>query len=340
MKLNMHSLNTERAEEIRRVVMVVRLGKGEYKVLDDVTAVSGVMLKRFHLMNMVLLNESLNLETGFCPVCRRGDGIRVLTKQDAETYAENRGISDNRWIDALGGSEADIIEVCAGEDVHGFLRTQPPLRRESLIKFSWLLPVPESSLLEAENVTPTTILQHSRNIREILDKDPKEVKRAQMPYSRPYSSGVYGFVSLVDLYHIGYSFSDMRSIQDNEEIWVRRYLAVKAYEPLLTCQGANMARAIPATEVEEITLVWSSCPLPAPIHPVYEGYIDKNIKLYKSYASDNSVEVRIYVWSEHSEGFEQSKTDNFSLEYVEEPYMVFNEILEYLKEKITARKRC
>ncbi len=274
--LNMHDLNNERAEEIRRVPLIYRNAKGEWQVVEEAVAVSGVMVKHWHFAYVVALGKEQNV--AFCDHCGKLEAIRVPSQTSNFS------------------TEKDFLENCAGEDIHGFLRAKPPLRRESLARFSWMLPIYSEESMKIFGVsTPFRVMQHSRNIREIPDGAPDAVKQAQMPYPRSYANGIYGFVSTLDLKHIGYSFNDQASIKD---IIARRKIAIQAYVPMLTgAMGASLARSLPVSDILETVVIMSSKPIPTPVHPIYPNFISENITLYKSTSAAMETDITMYAWS-------------------------------------------
>jgi len=311
----MHDLNNERAEEIRRVPVIYHTKDRQWKVFEEAVAISGLMIKRWHFVNMVTLG--LNEGVKFCKFCSNFEAIRVPSQTE--------------------GTEFDLINNCAGEDIHGFLRADPMLRRESLTKFSWMLPLLNEETIEAFGLpTPFRVVQHTRNIREITPEaanrigvNLNELRRWQMPFPRSYATGLYGFVSILDLEHIGYSFTDNKVLNDDERR-KRRAIAIQAYIPMITgACGASLARALPVTEVLEIITVISDKLIPAPIHPLYPEYLRENVELYRSVSEAMSSNITMYVWTkeERPEAVEEKK---FKLVIVDKPAEGFTEIIRQL----------
>jgi CRISPR-associated protein Cst2 len=317
--LNMHDLNNERAEEIRRVPILYRTKDGKWEVFEEAVAVSGLMIKRWHFTNMVELGVKENL--AFCRLCRNLEAIRIPSEKKKAR------------------SEIDIIKGCLGEDVHGFLRADPMLRRESLIKFSWMLPLLNEEIIEKFGLpTPFRVVQHTRNIREISKEaaerrgiNLEELRRMQMPFPRSYAAGLYGFTSVLDLEHVGYSFTDQSSLIGSSERKKRRAVAIQAYVPMITgACGASLARALPVADILEIITVFSNKPIPAPIHPLYPEYVERNRELYESVSNAMRSNILMYVWSKE-ETYEGSEEDLFKVSIVEKPVEGFAEILKQVK---------
>jgi len=314
MLLNMHDLNNERAEEIRRVPIIYRRNDGKWEIFEEAVAISGLMVKRWHFANMVELGDKKD----FCQLCRNLEAIRIPSESDKEARKEK-----------------DIIKKCAGEDIHGFLRAKPMLRRESLIKFSWMLPLLNDEIVETfGSPTPFRVVQHTRNIREITEEAAKrmnvgkeELSRWQMPYPRSYAAGLYGFVSILDLKHIGYSFTEQYELEDSSKITNRRKIALQAYIPMITgACGASLARALPVADILEILTIRSNKPIPAPIHPLYPKYVEKNVELYQSVSTAMQSNIVMYAWSKEKE-YKEKKDELFELKVVEKPVDGIAEII-------------
>ncbi|MBC7091874.1 MAG: DevR family CRISPR-associated autoregulator [Nitrososphaeria archaeon] len=333
-QLNMHDLNNERAEEIRRVPIIYKVGNS-YKFVEEAVSVSGVMLKHYHFSNMI---DLITEEGGkLCVICSRKEAIRVLsseiTTEDVKNWLGNTDEVEN-YLNVVrkysSDAEDEIIKMCAGEDVHGFLRPQPMLRRESLVKFSWMLPLYLHDLEEYQTPTPFTILQHSRNIRNIPKEISKSLAQMQMPFPRGYGNGVFAFTSILDLDFIGYSFTTKKNVLEHEEKQKRQRSSVMAYGPILTglC-GASLARALPAVRIEEVVSIISKknkVSIPNPIHPIYEGYFDDSVKIYDTYAKLFDSEVHIFHY-----GVSTSKNyGNVKLEEVDKPLDVLDKAITFL----------
>ncbi|MEM0050400.1 MAG: DevR family CRISPR-associated autoregulator [Nitrososphaeria archaeon] len=337
--LNMHDLNNERAEEIRRVPIIYRDENGEWNVFEEAVAVSGIMIKHWHFAYMVTLGSKENVD--FCDYCKRLEAIRVPSeKQEGKKTKEGKEVEleENEAeasTEKKARSELDIISKCAGEDIHGFLRAKPSLRRESLVKFSWMLPTPSKESIEKFGLpTPFRVLQHSRNVREIPSGAPEEVRQAQMPYPRSYANGIYGFVSILNLAHIGHSFTDDKDIEDKDKIATRKRIAVQAYIPMLTgAVGASLARALPVSDILDVIVIHSDKPIPAPVHPIYPDYINENIKLYEGVSNALECDITMYQWSKEKTNEKEQETNEkgqFKVIHTKTPVDGFTEIIKKL----------
>lgn len=322
--INMHDLNNERAEEIRRIPLIYQTGGG-FRLVSEAVAVSGVMLKHWHAIYLAKRAKELNIS--LCPLCERGEAIRV-PPPNAVTKEWLRVGEDvfNKYVECLkSGAEDDLIKMCIGEDVHGFLRTEPTLRREALVKFSWLLPV----YLEGIGAPPFRVVQHTRNIREVPEK-PEELRRMQMPYPRSYADGVYGFVSLCDLELVGTSLTSRKQVLGDVERRRRQRAVIEAYIPMLTgAFGASLARSLPAAkplEVVAITSKEAKVGFPAPVHPMYEGYFELNELIFRNFSKEFNVDLSMYAY-----GVGQAKAEGkFKVVAVNDPAEAIVKAVEYL----------
>ncbi|MEM4482121.1 MAG: DevR family CRISPR-associated autoregulator [Desulfurococcaceae archaeon] len=322
--INMHDLNNERAEEIRRVPLIFQTKDG-YRLVSEAVAVSGVMLKHWHAVYLARRAKELGIK--LCPLCERGEAIRVPPPEAVrEEWLRIDKKRFDEYVECLKkGTEESLVELCIGEDVHGFLRTEPPLRRESLIKFSWLLPV----YLEGIEMPPFRVVQHSRNIREIPE-EPRELKQMQMPYPRSYADGIYGFISLCDLDLIGTAFTCRKQVINDDEKRKRQRAVLEAFIPMLTgAFGASLARALPAAKPLEVVTIVSkeaTVSLPAPVHPMYEDYFQLNEKLFRSFAKEFNVDLLICTYGVGK----PTKEDKIEIRIVNDPVEAITEAIEYL----------
>ncbi|RLG35554.1 hypothetical protein DRN98_00985 [Methanosarcinales archaeon] len=251
--LNVHDLNNEgsvgQSVDIRQIRMVDEDGNP----LEEMPAVSGRMMKHWHLeyMRKKALEDCLDL----CPTCKSG-------QPDRQTDAED---------------ELVAIKECIICDVHGFLstkRTRNAPRRSSCISFSWLLPT-----LGAKPETKQVI--HSR-VASGTEASSGGEETSQMIYYKSYASGVFAFIANIDLKRIGKTI-DNRSIENDPQD--RRKLAVQALLPLvLGSFGASQSHALPHTKCLGLLAALSTTekPIPNLISPIYMNGFDESISLLES----------------------------------------------------------
>jgi CRISPR-associated protein Cst2 len=188
--LNAHDLNNEgtagNVSDIRTI---------EYVGLDgqrrEAPAVSGRMLKHYHYAAMRELALGANLP--LCDGCRAGEPIRP-------------GRREGDRLTQVAMSEADAVTACALCDVHGYLIAQGArgergrgvsTRRNARCSLSWLLPVLDGTETTSRQVVHTRVSQQG-------SLEDSEQQRAQMLFYKSYASGLYGFISTLDIGRIGY----------------------------------------------------------------------------------------------------------------------------------------
>jgi CRISPR-associated protein Cst2 len=253
--LNAHDLNNEgtagNVSDIRTI---------EYVGLDgqrrEAPAVSGRMLKHYHYAAM--REAALGAGLPLCDGCRAGEPVRPGRRQ-GET------------VEQLAVSEAEAVQACAICDVHGYLIAQAArgergrgvsTRRTSRCLISWLLPVLDGAETASRQVV------HTRVSQQEAGEQP-----GQMLFYKSYASGLYGFVSSLDVGRIGYLESEGRRLESLD--WQgRARAAILAYRDLLSGRlGASQSHALPHGAPLEVTLALSfDGPLPNPVSPIYPDY--------------------------------------------------------------------
>jgi len=278
--VNVHDMNNEgsigQTTEIRMIRMVGENGKE----LPEAPAVSGRMMKHWHLAYM--LKEELNQKKPtLCNKCKDW-------KPDRQSDAK----------DESGG-----IKNCIICDVHGFLSTakvQSPPRRSSCISFSWLLPIiggyssvkqvihsrVEPSEISQEEVTSPAETEEDLSGDQAAEET-DERKTAQMIFYKNYASSVYGFVCSIDLDRIGKSLSGTIDFKDNgAEVKRRRQMAVKALLPMVMgAFGASQSHALPHTKCLGVLAALSdnTTPLPNLVSPIYSNGFSESINMLKAF---------------------------------------------------------
>jgi len=266
-QLNVHDLNNEavagNVTDIRIMEFLNENGERQ-----EAPAVSGRMLKHWHYEGMkhLIVNGTYS-SVQLCAGCKAGEPIRPGA-------INNGSLSQNSGI-----SEADAIKNCAVCDSHGYLIAKPEAaageggisaRRTSRAMFSWLIPV-----LGIDATSKQVI--HNR-----VSSDPKTM----MPFNKSYASGIYAFVSALDVDRIGLVELNLGStnpyaVDDNNGRKDRIKVAIEAYRFMLSGQiGASLSHAIPHGNPIEILVAYSETgPLPFPVSPMYSDYISKTAGL-------------------------------------------------------------
>jgi CRISPR-associated protein Cst2 len=284
--LNVHDLNNEgsigNVTDIRTIRMVDENGKE----IGEVPAVSGRMLKHWHLAYMLREELSLsNTSQKLCPKCRDW-------KPDRQSDAHD---------------ESTGVESCVICDTHGFLSTakvQAPPRRTSCVSFSWLLPIigvdssskqvihsrvePSGKIEETHDKLSEERTEPSEGEEEVETKT-AETKTAQMIFYKSYASSIYGFVSSIDLSRIGKPLVGNTSLVDGE-IKRRRQMTVRALLPMVTgAFGASQSHALPHTKCLGVLAALSdtTTPLPNLVSPIYSNGFWESVNMLKAFGNTN-----------------------------------------------------
>ncbi|MEM1546997.1 MAG: type I-A CRISPR-associated protein Cas7/Csa2 [Candidatus Methanomethylicia archaeon] len=283
MLINVHDLNNEASvgnfTDIRKVKLINEAGE-----VIEAPAVSGNMLKHWHFIYMKRALE----EKGYnklCSYCLNEEAFRI--PQDDPRVS---GLRDPAEI------EEKIVNTCAIEDLHGYLYPgKAASRRESLVKFSWLIPVLN---LQSEIFTAT----HSRVARGVIAEEVGEEKtqqiQQQMLFYKQYSSGLYGFSACLDLAYVGIPFTTRKLVISDRDRSIRVRSAIEAFIPFLTGEfGASQCRALPIIKIQEILITYSrSVCLPNPTAAVYSNYLKESISIYEGFVGVSNADVLMMVY--------------------------------------------
>ena len=289
--MNIHDLNNESPETIRTAPVFYPRPDGGFVFAPETVVVSGCMLKSHHHRAMVEVGNEQGIP--FCYLCAKGYGIR-LAPPEFLNYLRKLGepVPEEQAEVILGGREHDVLELCAGCDVHGFLRPQPPvLRRDSTIWFSFCVPLWTET---DQGPSASAVLTHSRVLPEIAFVEEKaeeavkeaakkfygpipvgkealaeRVRQVQMVYHRMYASEVGAWTSVLDVDRVGVASTTGVKLPE-EERRKRARAAILAYAPLLHgAMGASLARALPTGKaLSVVAFVSRSLKVPfVPPHP-------------------------------------------------------------------------
>jgi len=268
LQLNVHDLNNEAVAGNVTDIRIMEFLK-ENGEKDEAPAVSGRMLKHWHYEAMRKLGLGRGLK--FCDGCKNGEPIRPGKMKENNLVQESK-------------SEEDAITNCCICDIHGYLiakgakgekETGTSARRTSRVLFSWLMPA-----LEGVNTQKQVI--HTRVSQQ--EKMAEGESASQMIFNKSYASGIYAFVSVLDVERIGLIELNLGkekyAIKDNERR-ERIKVAIEAYRYLISGQlGASLSHALPHTKIKEFIAIYSEKgPLPFPVSPIYKDYLKKTIDL-------------------------------------------------------------
>jgi len=268
-QLNVHDLNNEAvAGDVQDIRVIEFLDENRKR--QEAPAVSGRMLKHWHYETMRQLGLEQNLP--FCDACKIGEPVRPAVIVDDN---EQKKLSHQEAIDK---GILEVVKSCIVCDIHGYLAAigRTSERRSSRVMFSWTMPV-----LGSESGTKQVI--HSRVKSGMNFKE--AALTSQMPYYKSYASGIYAFVSALDIERIGLIELNLGSsnpyaieLADRRQ---RARVAIEAYRYLISGQiGASLSHAIPHTKPIEVLLAYSeTSPIPFPISPIYKDYIEEYKRL-------------------------------------------------------------
>ena len=271
--INVHSANCEGAVgnyiSLSKMYLVKRVPKEsgyDYDIVEE-NVISGNMFKHWHAIETIDILNSMNYDK-LCEMCKR----KVM-------YRSTLNLP----------SEIEYIKKCAIEDLHGFLDTTSNVRRESIVKFSFLIPI-EEGVNRYAAVTMN---------RVAVTKEGKIDEEAMMIFKREHASGIYGFSCILDLYYVGRAISDPSKVIDNNERKIRAKAAILALSNILSGRfGAASARSLPIIRTYELICVVSKKPIPNLTHGYYFDYIDDNAIRVKALIDGKYVsvdEIRVFV---------------------------------------------
>jgi len=265
--VNIHSANTEGAVgnymALSKMFIVRRAEEG-YDISEE-PVISGNMIKHWHAIATVEILKSWGYGA-LCDECKRHIMFRSTLGRTAECK-----------------DEFDYLQRCAIEDLHGFLDVDTKTRRESIIKFAFIIPIEE---LRAEYasitynrvvVTPKGNIPDKKEARELYG-----VEEAMGVMKREHASGIYGFLCSMDLAFVGVSQANPNKKLSSNERKIRAKAATAALMELLSGHfGAAQARALPIIKVTELICIASKKPIPNAVHGFYKDYAEETASIIK-----------------------------------------------------------
>ncbi|AFL66340.1 type I-A CRISPR-associated protein Cas7/Csa2 [Desulfurococcus amylolyticus] len=235
----------------------------------EVPVMTGNSLKHWHSFYLAEIYEAHQGKL-INEFCKRGVGLRG--KELQSTFQDPQPAN----------SECEaILDIC--NDIHGFLIPDKQIKRDSLVKVSFMIPVLTKENLE---IASKFAVQHNRVI-------PSQVKVSDqdkmMVFKQEYSTALYGFnismnlgLTLKPQYEPGCNFSKFNL---NDERKLRIKSSILAVLALITGgAGSKQARALPITKVKELLAVVSNHPVPNLIHGAYADYHVESLEALKAYA--------------------------------------------------------
>jgi CRISPR-associated protein Cst2 len=271
-QLNIHDLNNEAVAGNVTDIRIMEFLDEDGKRMEA-PAVSGRMLKHWHLEGMrhLVVNGSYST-IPLCAGCKSGEPIRP-------------GKSENSNLTQVARPEEETIQNCAVCDIHGYLIAQGTAgkdgkdrgvssRRTSRAMFSWLMPVLGSKTTQKQVIHTRVSQQQSMAEGQ---------SAAQMIFNKSYASGIYAFVSALDVDRIGLvelnlGTNNPYAVNDNDRK-ERIKVALEAYRLMISGQiGASLSHALPHQNLKEVLVCYSEQgPLPFPVSPMYPDYLRKSI---------------------------------------------------------------
>ncbi|RLI23920.1 MAG: hypothetical protein DRO52_06275 [Candidatus Hecatellales archaeon] len=217
--------------------------------------------------------------------------------------------------------EIDFIRECAIEDLHGFLDVEKQVRRESLVKFSFMIPV-EERRAEYASVTHNRVVTTPEGAIPSREEARKlyGVEEAMGVMKREHASGLYGLLCSMDLAYTATSLSNPSEKLSEDDYKIRVKAAILGLMELLSGHfGAAQARALPIIKVTELICLASKTPVPNLVHGFYKDYAKESASMVKTAISRGlakSGEIKVLVVGEgpvsafKAEGvsFEEAKT--------------------------------
>ncbi|ADM27730.1 CRISPR-associated autoregulator, DevR family [Ignisphaera aggregans DSM 17230] len=281
-ELQLSSLNASGAignyTKLQEGYVIVNTSRGPLHV--PVPVITGNALKNWHARAMAETYVSLG-------------GKKIHESHFADMYRLSLKRLGSEGEQKSKLSEAGLVNECSICDVHGYLIAEAgvQLKRESLIKFSFAVPVEE----EVKQVTEQYLQLKFAITHNRVTADPKEM----MLFKREYGSTVFGWETILDVASIGRSQFERNSSSNSwlgkplltkdgnkiafDEITLRAKAAILAFVALLSGHlGANTSRALPLSKVVDLVVIRSNGSIPVPLHPFYEDYAKDLLSLVKS----------------------------------------------------------
>ena len=250
-------------------------------VLYEVPVITGNALKHWHAVYAAEAYQALG-GSMLNELCKRGIGLRGYTVDS--TLKNPKPVPDE--------CEA-LKDFC--NDVHGFLSPQEekPVKRDSLIKVSFAVPVLEEGNLKAVS---KFAVQHNRVVPPTVNVKQREGE-GMMPFKQEYGTGLYAVALRMDLAHIGKPlFDECQAVLDSNEKKRRAKASVLALLSLLTGAGSKQARALPIASVREVLIAVSQSPIPNLIHAAYHDYCERSIDVLSAYLKGVGGTANLYYY--------------------------------------------
>jgi CRISPR-associated protein Cst2 len=284
--MDLHALNNEGNESNRLMTRQVGIVtptsfQNEDGTLTEgyqrsvVNAISGDMNK--HIFADAFHNIAAELGLPLCEACRALDPSRMMGNAEFRQYIETKPPVDeviNRLL------------TCAPDDVCGIMITGAgtSVKRKSAIEFGWTVGLPGVTEVQefiharhaVTRLTRTKADKNSDEAQRQQAQKEKEQNIGQMIFNRPAASGVYAFVSHLDVGAIGFNDAAQTYPLDDDQRNTRLRAALLALtQTLLHPKGALTSTQLPhVVDLEGYVSVSQSAaaaPLISPLHAEYQA---------------------------------------------------------------------
>lgn len=281
--MDLHALNNEGNESNRlmtRQVGIVTSAADEndnpgYR-RDVVNAISGDMNK--HIFADHYRNIALDMGLPLNRASQALDPARMMGDSTFEAWVE--GKLDDQTQKPEVPDVIDALLTCALTDVCGIMITAggQSIKRKSAVEFGWTVGLP--------GITEVEEFIHARHAITRLTRTPGDIDEktrntGQMIFNRPASSGVYAFVSHLDVGAIGFNDATQQYPSAIGEVAVDRSLRMRAAllalaQTILHPKGALTSTQLPhVVDVEGFVSVSGSSASAPLISPLTDGYVER-----------------------------------------------------------------
>jgi len=295
--MDLHALNNEGNESNRLMTRQVGIVTPVYDEESSVTsgynravvnAISGDMNK--HIFADAFRNIALDLGLPLNRASQGLDPARMMGDPDFEAYVTSEGKDQAHRI-------IDQLLTCALTDVCGIMITAggQSIKRKSAVEFGWTVGLPEvtevQEFIHARHaVTRLTRTKAQRGddeaVRQQADAE-RTANTGQMIFNRPASSGVYAFVSHLDVGAIGFNDAkqeypaEVTLHDDSGTVSIDRVGRLRAAllalaQTILHPKGALTSTQLPhVLDVEGFVSISTSAAAAPLISPLSENFIQR-----------------------------------------------------------------
>lgn len=292
--MDLHALNNEGNESNRlmtRQVGIVTSALDEndnpgYR-RDVVNAISGDMNK--HIFADHYRNIALDMGLPLNGASQALDPARIMGDPRFSDWV--KGAAEGQDAKPDVHEVIDMLLTCALTDVCGIMITagNQSIKRKSAVEFGWTVGLPGITEVEefiharhaVTRLTRTKAGQGATEEEKAAAADEKSSNIGQMIFNRPASSGVYAFVSHLDVGAIGFNDATQLYPEEVEGFAVDRSLRMRAAllalaQTILHPKGALTSTQLPhVVDVEGFVSVSGSSASAPLISPLTDGYVER-----------------------------------------------------------------